>query len=287
MKEKIDKGNIYFLGQNSHGTSEVWVHRLNFIVKNENRNKNKGKFSVVIECPTLDVLQHLGNLTKYRKDISMGNVNTVYWWMKSDEVCRFIQRLFFMNEVDIYGIDVSFIKKEEGIKIIELMKSKEKYLQSTTSKLLNIDLVTTDTDTPEQRETTMEKKLSTILKCKYKNIYVLCHIFHASKKSWLPHNSLCEMITEKHANSHNVLSYAFFSRNMTFISTNSINVLKKNKLKNAIMKYNKKSYFAKIVSAFFECEKKDIIRMKIKKPHHFDKIIIANHENPIKIKEAL
>ncbi|QDX29358.1 hypothetical protein [Dickeya poaceiphila] len=265
------KQNIYFIGQNSHGSDESWPFRNNFI----NTELTNKPVLVLVECPTVDLIVYA--LRKFRKtkpgEMSFLKYST-YWWMRSMEFAVFLHALPESAFIAGFDLPLSLTKHKDHIKYIQSLALPEKKL---LIKLLNFDLSNalciTDA-TPEQRETSMAKKIEIALALGFESIVVICHNFHATRASWLDYPSLCQIIESRFNESVGITSYGLFSANMNFLATPDGHSLTLNTIERACEGIDSKTYKVKMISSHYRTEKCDSMELILSAPYHFNEFVI-------------
>ncbi|HFE7523765.1 TPA: hypothetical protein ACGAD2_004421 [Salmonella enterica subsp. enterica serovar Newport] len=275
------KRRVIFSGQNSHGSNESWYYRMNLLSQIPKNNK----VAVVIECPTIDLILHLLRMKKnihHEMDYSF-LLSSTYWWMRSIEFASFLRAI--PRSFSVYGIDVPVN-----------LNNYSKYIDSLTSitfpeKKILLSLMEYDINhnnimsviSAKDREVAMNNKLSLIMEGCYDLIFVVCHNFHASKKSWLNYPSLCQLLRTDSIGNYSIYSSAVFSKNMSFIATPDGSSLSLNRIDNVCSKVTDDNWLTKMVSSLYRSEEKDVLSLTINTPKHFDEIIIYPKGHAIKV----
>ncbi|WP_330984641.1 MULTISPECIES: hypothetical protein [Enterobacterales] len=271
--------NITFLGQNSHGSHEAWDYRERVI----RQISEKGSLAVLVECPTVDLVLYAfkkGRIDAHamKKYLS----SSTYWWMRSNEFIHFMTSL--PSQADIFGFDVPLTLRQHAnyIKNIEKINFPE---SNVIQELLRTDLfhdATLATVSPEVREATMAEKVFTVINAGYRNIIVICHNFHATRRSWLSYRSLCERVIENAGSGLVVNSVAVFSRYMAFIATPDGHSLQEFYIENACHPHQT-HWEVKMVSSFFRMKGHDSLSLCLNIPEHYDDVVVYDRGNPITI----
>ncbi|MDV5358147.1 hypothetical protein QM201_25275 [Enterobacter asburiae] len=269
---------VFFLGQNSHGTAEPWEYRTK-LISSVNTGK---KIAVVIECPTVDMLLYEIKKETYsgpelRKSLMM----SPYWWVRSAQFFRFLSLL--PTQAHLFGVDIPFEILNHNHFMSKLRLSRrDKY--EMAGQLLEVD-VTNKASVAElsytQREDILHQKLRVILRCEYAYVFVICHNFHASKHSWLPFHSLCQRILSEKDTGLAVTSVGSFSRQMEFISTDGDRGLNRHKLNGSLRALSDSVYEVKMVSSLYRNELSDALPLTVSIPMHFDEIVVWESESAV------
>lgn len=238
------KRRVIFSGQNSHGSNESWYYRMNLLSQIPKNNR----VAVVIECPTIDLILHLLRMKKnihHEMDYSF-LLSSTYWWMRS----------------------ITFPEKKILLSLMEYDINHNNIMSVISAK---------------DREVAMNNKLSLIMEGCYDLIFVVCHNFHASKKSWLNYPSLCQLLRTDSIGNYSIYSSAVFSKNMSFIATPDGSSLSLNRIDNVCSKVIDDNWLTKMVSSLYRSEEKDVLSLTINTPKHFDEIIIYPKGHAIKV----
>lgn len=270
--------NVYFMGMNSHGSDYPWSFFLEQIKK---RGTTEGRAAVCFECSTYDML--ISDII--RNDLGGRNYNHFFsWWMKSSEVSHFINVLDAINTIDIFGIDISSQRVEN--KTVQLAVNAKK---KCTRELLSLD---SDLDYEKamddfaKRECLMYQKLKRVLSYGYDDVFVICHNFHASKKSWLTYKTICQMLSDNNNERHRIKSIATASKRMSFIAKIDDKNLGVKTIEDCIHNTVDRVYNVKMISAFFRNEREDALRLSVSIPEHYDHIEVFNCGEPANIKRV-
>ncbi|MGG5965112.1 hypothetical protein ACQSED_26540 [Salmonella enterica] len=281
---KNKESKVIFSGQNSHGSSESWLYRCNYL----SQIPKDQRVAIVIECPTLDLIIYLLRRMNDKVNINYSFLSSsTYWWMRTIEFSNFLRSI--PNSFAIYGIDVAldilqYNKHINHLKLFdfpekEVLLSLMEYDLHSGKKMSRISTMT--------RELLMKDKLSLVMKNKYDLIFVICHNFHASKKSWLHYPSLCQLFNDEFSNSCDSNSVAILSNKMYFIATNNNHTLSINKVDNICKKIDNNNFLVKMISSIYRSEEEDVLNIVINIPKHFDEIIIFPEGDTITLMESL
>ncbi len=264
---------VFFIGQNSHGTSLPWQYRSAII---DRYSSLYDSIAVAIECPTTDLLFYqLGKLTSSSElEVKEFLDSSSYWWLQSNEFLRFISTL--KTNIDCYGIDVPFYSHEFTKKVHSKLTKINSPLISCLKKLIERDLHV-DTFSYSHRELIMKDKLQVIMNSSYDLIFVLCHNFHASKKSWLYYESLCQSIINGH--NCNIFSCSTYSRSMHFLSSHGDKKVYEYYLDNCIRQTSNDTYIVKNISSYYTGNSNEIYVNTINTPDLFDEIVILPNDH--------
>lgn len=267
--------DVYFLGVNSHGADYPWKFFLDFILSKSGLNRS---VAIAFECASYDIL--LSDIFRL-EDKTRSSNHFHCWWMKSMEVNKFITDLELEIQADIYGVDIS--EKKINMDAIE---STDRY------KRCQFDLLLTDKgcdydklmDDYVMREAVMLEKLKKIIDRCYDCIFIICHNFHAAKKTWLHFKPVCQRLCEMHGTELKISSIGTFAKDMNFIAKGSDYQLHDNHLPECISTIDGKCFSVKMVSSYFDTEIDDVLKLDLLGGWHFDQIEIFEKSNALKVR---
>ena len=274
--------NIFFLGQNSHGTAEPWEYRRQRI----SSRCPEERIAVVMECPTADmILYELRKQTSGEEYLKKALMTSCYWWVRSKQFFGFLSHL--PSHAHIFGIDAPFEIANHRIFISKLgLSDISEY--NMMSRLLEVDMinnVTISELSPVQRERILYQKLKVILTGEYDYIYIICHNFHATKLSWFDFLSLCQRLLLEKTTDLTVFSVGSFARTMEFISTDGDRLLNRHTLSGSLKDLSESSFEVKMVSSLYRSETSDALPLVVSIPEHFDEIVIRDNESAVCMEE--